>query len=50
MQREPYSVDDAAMYPLFDDDLIETMRRLIPPEKQSEVATSIVICARLDAP
>jgi arsenite methyltransferase len=45
--REPLSVDDCAMYPLFTDDLIELMRRLISPEKQGAVATSVVVTARL---
>jgi arsenite methyltransferase len=46
-QREPVSVDDLALYPLFTPELIELMRTLIPPERQSAVATSAVITARL---
>jgi arsenite methyltransferase len=45
--REPMSVDDCALYPLFTDDLIELMRKLIPAEQQGAVATSIVVTARL---
>jgi arsenite methyltransferase len=45
-QREPLSVDDLTLYPLFTDELIELMRTLIPPERQTEVATSVVITAR----
>ena len=45
-QREPVSVDDLALYPLFTPDLIELMRKLIPPERQAAVATSVVITAR----
>jgi hypothetical protein len=46
-QREPASVDDLALYPLFTDELIELMRELIPPERQLAVATSVVITATL---
>jgi hypothetical protein len=45
-QREPASVDDLALYPLFTDELIELMRTLIPPERQSAVATAVVVTAR----
>jgi arsenite methyltransferase len=45
-QREPVSVDDLALYPLFTPELIELMRKLIPPERQAAVATSVVITAR----
>jgi arsenite methyltransferase len=45
-QREPVSVDDLALYPLFTDELIELMRRLIPRERQYEVATAIVLTAK----
>jgi hypothetical protein len=45
LQREPLSVDDCALYPLFDDELIELMRELIPPERQGKVAVSVVIRA-----
>jgi arsenite methyltransferase len=44
--REPLSVDDLTLYPLFTDELIKLMRTLIPPERQTEVATSVVIMAR----
>jgi arsenite methyltransferase len=45
-QREPVSVDDLALYPLFTPELIELMRTLIPPERQAAVATSVVLTAR----
>jgi arsenite methyltransferase len=48
--RRPWSVDECALYPLFDDDLIGLMRTLIPPEQQAQVAESIVIKARLLPP
>jgi hypothetical protein len=44
--REPVSVDDLALYPLFTTELIELMRTLIPTDRQHAVATSVVITAR----
>jgi hypothetical protein len=44
--REPMSVDDAALYPLFTPDLLELMRTLIRPERQRELAVAIVVTAR----
>jgi arsenite methyltransferase len=44
--REPVSVDDLALYPLFTAELIELMRKLIPPERQNAVATSVVITTK----
>jgi hypothetical protein len=44
--REPVSVDDLALYPLFTSELIELMRTLIPPERQDAVATSVVITTK----
>jgi hypothetical protein len=41
------SVDDLSLYPLFTDELIELMRTLIPPERQTAVATSVVVTACL---
>jgi hypothetical protein len=45
-QREPASVDDLSLYPLFTDELIELMRTLIEPERQTAVATAVVVTAR----
>jgi arsenite methyltransferase len=45
--REPASVDDLALYPLFTDELIGLMRRLIAPNRQNAVATAVVVTARL---
>lgn len=43
LSREPLSVDDCALYPLFTDEVIRLMRELIPPPKQAEVAISVVV-------
>jgi hypothetical protein len=45
--RSPWGIDDLALSPLFTDELIDLMRRLLPPDKQHAVATAIVIKARL---
>jgi SAM-dependent methyltransferase len=46
MVRQPLSIDDCALYPLFPDEVIRLMRELIPPERHASVAVSIVIKAR----
>jgi arsenite methyltransferase len=46
LHRQPFGVEDAALYPLFTDDLVALMRRLIPLEKQDVIATAIVVRAR----
>lgn len=45
VQREPLSIDDCALYPLFSRDIIQLMRRLIPGERHASVAVSIIIRA-----
>lgn len=47
VSREDRSIDDFALYPLFTDDVIGLMRRLIPPDLQHAVATAVVIKANL---
>jgi len=49
LEREPLSVDDCALYPLFTDEVIRLMRGLIPADKQEKVATSVVIRASVPA-
>jgi len=43
LHREPLSIDDCALYPLFSADVIQLMRRLIPTERQHRVAVAIVV-------
>ena len=50
MHREPLSIDDCALYPLFSDHVIRLMRQLIPPEKHRAVAVAVVIRAVLRWP
>jgi arsenite methyltransferase len=45
-EREPVSVDDLTLYPLFTPELIQLMQTLIPLERRGAVATSVVITAR----
>ncbi len=46
-ERLPFGIDDVALYPLFDDDVIALMRRLIPEDDQDRIATSAIARARL---
>jgi arsenite methyltransferase len=45
--REPLSIDDCALYPLFPDEVISLMRKLIPFERQQRVAVALVVTATL---
>lgn len=49
LHREPLSIDDCALYPLFSDDVIRLMRQLIAPERHRDVAVAIVVRAVLQA-
>lgn len=43
--REPLGVDDCALYPLFPGEVIDLMRMMIPPARQTEVAVAAVFTA-----
>jgi len=45
VSREPLTVDDCALYPLFDADVIKLMRSLIPRERQDAVAVAVIVKA-----
>lgn len=47
VHREPLSIADCALYPLFPDHLIALMRRLIPAERHDAVAVAMVVTAEL---
>ena len=47
LEREPLSIDDCALYPLFPPEVIELMRRLLPAERHDQVAVAVVIAAEL---
>ncbi|WP_371660921.1 hypothetical protein [Streptomyces sp. NBC_00280] len=46
VHRRPLSIDDCALYPLFDADTIALMRRLVPAARQDAVAVAVVVRAR----
>jgi hypothetical protein len=45
LEREPMGIGDCELYPMFTDDLLATMRRLIPPERLDRIAVAAVIRA-----
>jgi arsenite methyltransferase len=47
--HRPFGIDQAALYPLFTSQVIEVMRRTIPPEHQNHVATGVIVKARKPA-
>jgi arsenite methyltransferase len=47
VHREPWGIGDCALYPLFDEDLIALMKRVIPLEQQTRIGDSIVVKASL---
>ena len=47
LHREPLSIDDCALYPLFSDEVIALMRKLIPTERHGRVAVAVVVKAFL---
>ena len=46
LERTPMGIDDCALFPLFTDELLAIMRRLIPPERLDKIAVSAIIRAR----
>jgi hypothetical protein len=44
--HRPSSIDEAADYPLFTEQVIELMRRTMTPEHQDHVATGVIVKAR----
>jgi hypothetical protein len=47
--HRPFGIDQAALYPLFSGEVIEVMRRTIPPDRQHHVATGVIVKARKPA-
>jgi arsenite methyltransferase len=45
LERTPLGIEDCALYPLFTEELLATMRRLIPAERLDRIAVSAVIRA-----
>lgn len=44
--HRPFGIDEAALYPLFTPEVIDLMRRTIPPEHHDHVATGVIVKAR----
>jgi arsenite methyltransferase len=47
VRRQQFGIDECALYPLFTEELITTMRRLIPTERHDCIATSVIIKAHV---
>jgi arsenite methyltransferase len=47
--HQSFGIDQAALYPLFTAEVIEVMRRTIPPDHQDHVATAVIVKARKPA-
>ena len=45
-ERAPFGIDDVALYPLFTQEVLDLMRRLIPQPAQQHVAVSVIARAR----
>ena len=43
LDRQPQSIDDLAVYPLFPAALLQLMRNCIPPGKHARIATAIIV-------
>ena len=47
LERSRMGIDDCALYPLFTEDLLASMRRLIPRERLGHIAVIAIIRAKL---
>ena len=45
LERQPFGLAHAARYPLFTPGLIDLMHRLIPADRQDEVAVAVTVSA-----
>lgn len=48
-EHHAYGIDDVVMYPLFTDEIVGLMRRLIPVERHQAVAIAVIAKARRPA-
>ena len=46
LERTPLGIDDLALYPLFTDDLLALMRRLIAPNRLEQIGIGVIFRAR----
>lgn len=47
VHREPLSIDDCALYPLFSREVIQLMRDLLPRHRHRHVAVAVIVTAQL---
>lgn len=45
-EKQPFGIEQAAIFPLFTDEVVELMRELIPAERRDAVAISVIAKAR----
>jgi hypothetical protein len=45
-EKRPFGIEQAAIFPLFTDEVVELMRELIPAERHDSVAISVIAKAR----
>ncbi|HEX9122398.1 MAG TPA: hypothetical protein VF984_03435 [Actinomycetota bacterium] len=45
-EKRPFGIEQAAVFPLFTDEVVELMRKLIPAERRDSVAFSVIAKAR----
>lgn len=45
-----FGIAECALYPLFDETLLELLRRLVPPGRHDRIASSVLVLARRAAP
>jgi hypothetical protein len=45
VERRPFGIHDAALYPLFTPDLVDLMRQLLPSRQHAEVAVAVTLTA-----
>lgn len=50
VERRSWGIEDCARYPLFDDELLDLMRRLVPPSEHGQVATVVTFVGHCPAP
>jgi hypothetical protein len=45
-EKQPFGIEDAAIFPLFTDEVVDLMRTLIPAERRDAVAISVIAKAK----
>ncbi|HJU80394.1 MAG TPA: hypothetical protein VJ796_01475 [Acidimicrobiia bacterium] len=43
--HRPFAIDDAALYPLFSEEVIDLMRQTVPRDHHDHVATGVIVKA-----